>query len=317
MDLRTVLSIWVWSLGFCCASAAMAQQCLVAPVMSEEGERIMSPYGVDRSNRPGASRGFHQGLDIVNAAGRGDPILAGVAGRVFVAKDGSGGLKVGVETTDGRQRFVYFHLDSINVRVGETVTPTTIIGTQGSTGVSRTAVHLHLSTLLRGSVLRGIGNSGGRVWRSQHGWVGTKSTEPLTSQQIASSLPDDFYFVNPEPFLHHRIPFDVPADYVAQGIVRPDGLTLPITCEPSDEFFDRSSIHSANGGQSVSDGLQTAAGFISPQEAVEETQFELKETIIRLGQVTGAALAGHLPASTGSDYTAVALGTLIAMQEAK
>ena len=315
MDFRALSRVLVVATGITGATAATAQQCLVAPIMSSDGIRIVSPYGVDRTNRPGASRGFHQGLDIVNSAGRGDPILAGVAGTVFVAKGGSGGLKVGVETTDGRQRFVYFHLDSIAVRVGETVTPTTVIGTQGSTGVNRTAVHLHLSSLLRGDVLRGIGNTGGRVWRSQQGWIGTKSSAPLSSQAIEAALPTDFHFVNPEPFLHQRIPFNPPADYVAQGIVRPDGLTLPITCVPSDEFFDRGSIHSANGGQSVSDGLQTNAGYISPQEEVEATNFELKEAVIQLGQVTGAALAGQIPASIGADYTSVALGTLIAMQE--
>lgn len=315
MDLRAVLRVLAISAGLLSGASAAAQQCLVAPIMSSNGIRIMSPYGVDRTNRPGASRGFHQGLDIVNSAGRGDPILAGVAGRVFVAKGGSGGLKVGVETTDGAQRFVYFHLDSIAVSVGDTVAPNTVIGTQGSTGVSRTAVHLHLSTLLRGDILRGIGNSGGRVWRSQHGWVGTKSSAPLSSAGIEAALPQDFYFVNPEPFLHQRIPFNPPADYVAQGIVRPDGLTLPITCSPSDEFFDRSSIHTANGGQSVSDGLQTDAGYISAQEEVEKTNFELKEAVIQLGRVTGGALTGQLPASVGADYTSVALGTLIAMQE--
>lgn len=303
--------------SFFIAGPGLAQQCLLAPIMSQDGESIISPYGVDRSARPGASTGYHQGLDIVNSAGRGDPILAGVHGTVFVAKDGSGGKKVGITTTDGTQRWVHFHLDSYNVRVGDVVTPDTVIGIQGSTGVSETAVHLHLSSLLRGDVVRGIGNSGGRVWRSAYGWAGTKTSEPLTSQALSGALPDDYYFVNPEPFLHHRITFNVPAAYIDQGVVRPDNLTLPTTCLPSAEYFDRSSIHSSNGGVSSSDGLQTDASHISNQEAILTTEYELKEAVISLGQATGAALAGRIQASIGQDYTSTALGTLIAMQENK
>lgn len=293
------------------AGPAAAQSCLAVGVMDTAGERIMSPYGVDRSARPGASTGYHQGLDIVNSAGRGDPIFAGIHGTVFVAKDGSGGKKVGVTSSDGTQRFIYFHLDSYNVRVGDTVTPDTQIGIQGSTGVSYTAVHLHLSSLLRGDVVRAAGNSG-RVWRTSHGWVGTKGTAPLSSGQIAAALPNDYYFVNPETFLHHRIQFNVPAAYQAQGIIRPDNLTLAPTCQPSTEFFDMSAARSSNGGVSSADGLQTDLARQGADEAVAAATQEMKEAAISIAMAAAGDLTGHVNDSTGASYRALGWAGLLA-----
>jgi hypothetical protein len=262
----------------------------------------------------GASMGYHQGLDLTNNAGRGDPILAGVYGRVFVSKAGSGGNVVGVETDDGKQRFLFFHLDSRSVGVGDTVEPDTVVGIQGSTGVSYTAVHLHLSSLLRGSELRSLGNSGGRVWRSNAGWAGTKSSSPLTSSQIAGALPDDFYFVNPETYLHHRIPFNVPERYAVQGIDRPDGLTLEPTCTPSDEFFDRSAIRSANGGTSTANGMQADAAHQSAEDGVHGATQEFKEAAITLGQAQMGDLAGQNIASSSPAYRALGWAGLAALQ---
>lgn len=295
------------------ASPVAAETCLMVPVMTEAGEQVMSPFGVDRSSSPGASAGYHQGLDITNNAGRGDPILAGVYGRVFVSKSGSGGNVVGVETDDGKQRFLFFHLDGRNVRVGDEVEPDTVVGIQGSTGVSYTAVHLHLSALLRGSELRDMGNSGGRVWRSASGWAGTKSSSPLTASQISGAVPDDFYFVNPETFLHHRIPFNVPPRYEAQGIIRPDNMTLAPTCEPSDEYFDRSAIRSANGGTSLSDGMQTDAAYQSAEDGITNATHEFKEAAIVLGQAQMGGLAAQNIGGSSPAYRALGWAGLAAL----
>lgn len=293
------------------AGSAAAQSCLAVPIMSEAGERVMSPYGVDRSARPGASTGYHQGLDIVNSAGRGDPIFAGIHGTVFVAKDGSGGKKVGITSTDGTQRFIFFHLDSYSVRVGDTVTPDTQIGIQGSTGVSYSAVHLHLSSLLRGDVLRGFGNSG-RVWRTSHGWVGTKGTSPLSAAQIEGALPNDYYFVNPETFLHHRITFNVPAAYQAQGVIRPDNLTLEPTCTPSDEFFDMAAARSSNGGVSQADGIQSDFARQGADEAVAAAVQEQKEAIIDIAQAAVGDLVSRSNDGIGSSHRALGWAGLVA-----
>lgn len=311
MAMKSFITSAILALCVAVAGPALAQSCLAVGVMDAAGERIMSPYGVDRSARPGASTGYHQGLDIVNTVGRGDPIYAGIHGTVFVAKDGSGGKKVGVTSTDGTQRFIFFHLDSYSVRVGDTVAPNTQIGVQGSTGVSYTAVHLHLSSLLRGDVVRAAGNAG-RVWRTSHGWVGTKGTQPLSSGQIAGALPNDYYFVNPETFLHHRIEFNVPAAYQAQGIIRPDNLTLAPTCAPSTEFFDMSAARSSNGGVSSSDGLQTDLARLGADEAVAAATQELKEATINVAMAAVGDLTGHVNDGTGLSYRALGWAGLLA-----
>ncbi|SFU97998.1 Peptidase family M23 [Aliiroseovarius crassostreae] len=293
------------------ATKGATESCLAVPVMSEAGERIMSPYGVDRSSRPGASSGYHQGLDIVNSAGRGDPIFAGIHGTVFVAKDGSGGKKVGITSTDGTQRFVFFHLDSYSVRVGDTVTPDTQIGIQGSTGVSYSAVHLHLSSLLRGDVLRAHGNTG-RVWRTSHGWVGTKGTSPLSASQIEGALPNDYYFVNPETYLHHRIQFNVPAAYQAQGVIRPDNLTLEPTCTPSTEFFDMAAARSSNGGVSSADGIQSEFARQGADEAVAAAVQERKEAIINVAQAAVGDLVSRSNDGVGASHRALGWAGLVA-----
>lgn len=49
--------------------AAGAGTCLTADIMNPSGQRVSSPYGVDRTGRAGASAGYHQGMDIVNSEG--------------------------------------------------------------------------------------------------------------------------------------------------------------------------------------------------------------------------------------------------------
>ncbi|MBZ6078904.1 M23 family metallopeptidase [Microvirga puerhi] len=224
--------------------------CLLRPSWSEGGELVTSPYGVDRTGR--ASAGFHQGLDIVNSAGRGDPIYAGVNGKVQLVRSGSGGNYVVTET--GNQRFIYMHLDRFgkDAEVGKSINPDSEVGKMGSSGAN--AVHIHLGMLMRGDALRGSGTSS-RVWASRGGNGGTKGSQPLTSQEISSAVPDAWYFVNPEPFLHHRIKFR-PGVLSAYGgqMSRPDGMTLPKSCSVSSDEW-QSSPYSSNGGVSQSEGM--------------------------------------------------------------
>lgn len=212
-------------------ATSLSGVCMSHPIMSPSGLRVSSPYGVDRTGR--ASAGWHQGIDLVNAVGRGDPIYAGVHGRVVVAGSGSGGNRVVIETSDGAQRFAFMHLDSVHrdVRqIGTVVTPETQIGTLGDTG-SPGAVHLHLGALISGDKLQGVGVES-RIWESPGGWTGSKSASPLTADQIAAALPSSYYFINPEPFLPNRaeFPAHLAAAYASQGVSRPDGLTLPNNC---------------------------------------------------------------------------------------
>jgi murein DD-endopeptidase MepM/ murein hydrolase activator NlpD len=234
------------------AGATVSGVCMSHPMMTMSGARVSSPYGVDRTGR--ASAGWHQGLDMVNSVGRGDPVYAGINGKVIVAGSGSGGNRVVIETNDGTQRFVFMHLDSVHrdVRVpGAVVTPETQIGTMGDTG-SAGAVHLHVGALLTGSKLQGAGMAS-RVWKSPGGWTGSKKASPLTVDQITSALPTSYYFVNPEPFLPSRIAFpaELASGYASQGISRPDGLTLPNNCAVGD--LANAPMASTGGGVAASE----------------------------------------------------------------
>lgn len=240
----------------------VAGVCMTHSILSTSGLRVSSPYGVDRTGR--ASAGWHQGLDLVNSVGRGDPVYAGVNGRVVVAGSGSGGNRVVIETTDSSQRFVFMHLDSIHrdVRqVGTAVMADTQIGTMGDTG-SPGSVHLHLGALIEGSKLEGAGLES-RIWESPGGWTGSKSARPLTADQVASALPESFYFVNPEPFLPDRaaFPASLAAAYASQGISRPDGMTLPNNCALGD--LTNQQIASTGGGVSASELGSNPIGHLS------------------------------------------------------
>lgn len=232
--------------------SALAGTCL-GPVMSSQGQQVMSPFGLDRSARAGASKGYHQGLDIVNSVGRGDPIRAGVSGKVAVAKNSqSAGKTVVVETADGTQRFVFMHLDAINPQIsaGVAVETNTEVGKLGSTGVSSSGPHLHLGALLRGEALKASGGES-RVWFSPGGWTGSKSSPPMTADQIKAAAPASWYFVNPETYLDHRIPFRkelLSAPQYAPYLNRPDGLTLAPTCEPDPTAVAESPPATSNEG---------------------------------------------------------------------
>jgi murein DD-endopeptidase MepM/ murein hydrolase activator NlpD len=257
--------------------------CLSYPVVSEAGLRVSSPYGVDRTGR--ASAGWHQGLDLVNSAGRGDPVYAGVNGTVVVVGSGSGGNRVVIETADGKQRFVFMHLDSIHrdVRlVGTPVTPSTQIGTMGDTG-SAGAVHLHLGALISGDKLEGVGMES-RIWASSGGWTGSKGTSPLTADQISEALPSTYYFVNPEPFLPDRaqFPASLAAAYASQGISRPDGLTLENNCL----IGSQDKVSSSNGGVSAGELAGNPIGHMSDVGyAADMAMGEFRDAVIDMTKI--------------------------------
>ena len=284
------MAVVLAALGTWHAAPVQAQTCIQYPPWSSAGERIFSPYGVDRSSRPGASRGYHQGLDIANAVGRGDPIYAGVSGKVVVAQGGSGGLKVVVETTDGAQRFGYFHLDAIHpsIRVGSTVAANTQIGTMGASGVSSGAVHIHLITLLSGATLQAAGGNS-RVWSSPHGWTGAKSSPPMTAEAIRGAAPASFYFVNPETYLHQRIPFDpgtlAAQSYIDQGLIRPDGLSLAPTCAPSAEAFSAPAQSTGLGTSPDEIGSIMGSATSDIGYAVDMATGEARDAVLNLAKV--------------------------------
>lgn len=85
----------------------------------------------------------HNGVDLANSFN--SSILAAASGRVIVAKQGgwNGGYGdyIVISHPNGMQT-LYAHLNSLKVRVGQSVTKGDVIGNMGSTGDS-SGVHLH------------------------------------------------------------------------------------------------------------------------------------------------------------------------------
>ena len=114
-------------------------------------------FGTPRSNRSG----IHTGIDIQGT--RGDPIEAFAAGKVVYAATATGyGNTVVIDHGNG-QRTLYAHLDKINVRDGQAVTPDTKIATMGRSGNTPSAGDTHLHFEIRTGARAGEPFSGKAV----------------------------------------------------------------------------------------------------------------------------------------------------------
>ena len=96
--------------------------------------------------RLGGTTSFHGAIDI--AASRGTPIKAAAGGVVILARYyGLAGNTVFIDHGGGMTT-LYFHMDKIQVKVGQTVVTGDQIGTVGTTGRS-TGPHLHFEVRLK------------------------------------------------------------------------------------------------------------------------------------------------------------------------
>lgn len=268
------------------AVVAGATTCFQREVISANGLAVSSPFGVDRTGR--ASAGYHLGLDLVNSAGRGDLVYAGVEGKV-VRASADRTNSVFVETTDGRQRVGYLHGDARRVAVGDTVMTDTSVITMGDSG-SPGAVHLHLEVHVSGDVIASLGEAAGRVWplRSRESFFGSKASSGLSGASLEGAAPAPFYVVNPETYLASRVPFQ-PAlltAYADQGLTRPDGLTLEPTCSPSPDTVMNGGMASSNGGDTSLGGWAGAgtAAAANTQTLVNMAASDGRDAAIQYGQ---------------------------------
>lgn len=203
---------------------AQAGTCLSADIMAPAGQQITSPYGVDRSGRASASPGYHQGIDMVNKEGRGTAIMSGSAGPTIFRNFKGGGVIADV--TSGDTRYQYLHMDTTILDHGgkTSVSAGQKVGTMGCAGMKNCAPHLHLYTILKGSLLASSGYNG-RTWRE----YGGKRSAPMTADQIKSATPAAWYYVNPEPFLPRQVPITNPYPDMEGGVRK---MSLPKTCSP-------------------------------------------------------------------------------------
>lgn len=126
--------------------------------------------------------GYHTGQDF--SASAGTPILAAAAGIVIFTGDGGAyGNLTQIQHPDGVQTW-YAHQTEIRVRVGDKVSPGSVIGTVGSTGNS-TGPHLHFEVRVNGA------HADPRAWLSGAPAVaaaGASSFDPVLADQLRSEL---------------------------------------------------------------------------------------------------------------------------------
>ena len=265
--------------------AAGAGTCLTADIMNPSGQRVSSPYGVDRTGRAGASAGYHQGMDIVNSEGAGTKIFSGSPGSVSYHNFKGGGVIADV--ISGDTRFLYLHMNTTTLPNGSSgqVAAGDQVGTMGCKGMGSCAPHLHLGTLLKGSVLASSGTNG-RVWRMGSG----KGASPMTADAIKAALPQAWYYVNPEPFLPRQIPISNPYPDMAGG---PRKTTLPKTCAPGANEGAASEPVSQSDSQSQQTAIASAAERAtgSEDQAVKVANQPNRSLYIELARTNSAELA--------------------------
>ncbi len=116
------------------------------------GIPVQAPYretsGFGYRNDPfGRGNAFHEGTDL--AAFTGAPLIASAPGKIIYAGV-KGGYGRAVEIDHGGGfRTLYGHMNSISVKVGDTIALGQKVGTMGSTGRS-TGPHLHYEIYFRG-----------------------------------------------------------------------------------------------------------------------------------------------------------------------
>ncbi|MCF4130144.1 M23 family metallopeptidase [Methylobacterium sp. SyP6R] len=284
---------------------ASAGTCLTADIMSPGGQRVSSPYGVNRTGRPGASAGYHQGMDIVNSQGAGTRIFSGSSGPVRYYNFTGGGIIADV--TSGDTRFLYLHMNTTALSKDQSgqVAAGDDVGTMGCKGMKSCAPHLHLGALLRGNALSASGASG-RAWKMGTG----KGASPMTGDAIKAALPAAWYYVNPERFLPRQIPISTKYPDMEGG---PRDTTLPRTCAPGANDAAPSETVSRSDTQSRQASISAAAEHPAGSEdhAVKVANQPNRSLFIELARTN----ATELTANT-FDYDAqtdAALAQLVAL----
>lgn len=111
--------------------------------------KVTSEFGSRTDPVTGKQYSYHRGIDI-GGNPTGTKIYASAAGRVTsIVRNGKevGNAVYIQHTVKGvKYRTVYMHMNSINVKIGDIVTITSVVGTVGNTGKS-TGAHLHFGVI--------------------------------------------------------------------------------------------------------------------------------------------------------------------------
>jgi hypothetical protein len=137
-----------------------------------------------------------------------------------------------------------------------------------------------------------LGEAAGRVWplQSRESFFGSKASSGLSGASLEGAAPAPFYVVNPETYLHSRLPFTSSVlsapQYAAQGFSRPDGKTLEPTCAPGGDFVSRGGMVSSNGGTTADGGASSfgVAAAANPQTLLNIAASDTRDAAIQYGQ---------------------------------
>ncbi len=104
---------------------------------------VSSGWGESRAYR----NGWHEGLDFATPVG--SPVFALTAGTVLLSQHSAGVEGEWLVLDHGWGVSRYMHLERRLVEKGQTVIPTQPIGFSGSSGIQRSAAHLHFDLAIR------------------------------------------------------------------------------------------------------------------------------------------------------------------------
>jgi len=220
-----------------CAAGEARAQCLASPMQPDNGYAV-SPFGVDRSSSPGASAGWHLGIDLQkteNSSSGGSktsPLYAPFSGTVTaVPNAGPAGNMLVFRRGDGTQ-VEYLHMDRFAPKLesakGVAVAVGEYVGELG--GTPHYAKHLHLQVKIPTMSALDYRD---RMYAAVPG-AKDKSNTPFTADKLASgSAPSSgMVFVDPQYWLNRQ--YDWAGDvskYSGQGFqMAPGNKTMPPSC---------------------------------------------------------------------------------------
>ena len=156
---------------------------------------------------------------------------------------------------------------------------------------------------------------------NREAFFGAKDTSGLSGASLEGAAPAPFYVVNPETYLHRRIPFTSSIlsaeQYARQGFSRPDGLTLEPTCAPGADFLD-GGMMSSNGGHNTMGGVTQfgVALAANAQTNINMASSDGRDAAIQYGQAAiGTARSWANMADTMRARASVLSGLIFATED--
>lgn len=185
-------------------------QCLAPLMPNDASAYAFSPFGVDRSSSPGASAGWHLGLDIQkpeNASSGGSktsPLSAPFTGTVTALPSAGGAGNMMVFVRPDGMVVEYMHMDRFAAKFqsakGVPVTAGEYVGELG--GTPHYGKHLHLGMKLP---LNSTSDYRGKMYAAVPG-AKSLSNQPFTAAKIASGYKPNssMVYVDPQYWLNRQ-----------------------------------------------------------------------------------------------------------------